>query len=47
MIKNSSQESFDAIPQWIQDARDLALPDIKIFVLGNKSDLKESRVVKT
>eukprot|EP00668_Euglena_longa_P015206 GGOE01019261.1.p1 GENE.GGOE01019261.1~~GGOE01019261.1.p1 ORF type:complete len:165 (-),score=48.75 GGOE01019261.1:570-1064(-) len=32
------RESYDALPQWIQAARDLAGPDIVLMMVGNKAD---------
>eukprot|EP01017_Pseudomicrothorax_dubius_P005309 TRINITY_DN11310_c0_g1_i1.p1 TRINITY_DN11310_c0_g1~~TRINITY_DN11310_c0_g1_i1.p1 ORF type:complete len:242 (+),score=33.41 TRINITY_DN11310_c0_g1_i1:61-726(+) len=41
----TNPDSYNSLSQWIKDARDLARPDICIFVIGNKSDLKDQRQV--
>eukprot|EP01017_Pseudomicrothorax_dubius_P009509 TRINITY_DN1323_c0_g1_i15.p1 TRINITY_DN1323_c0_g1~~TRINITY_DN1323_c0_g1_i15.p1 ORF type:complete len:211 (+),score=32.18 TRINITY_DN1323_c0_g1_i15:132-764(+) len=41
----TNEESYNALSQWIKDARDLARPDISIIVIGNKVDLKENRQI--
>jgi len=38
-------DSFDHLPKWLTDAVESTGPDIKIAVLGNKSDLIQSRAV--
>ena len=40
-----SAETFEALPHWIKDARDLARSDICITVLGNKKDLSNERII--
>ena len=39
-------ESFQNIHSWIKDLKQQSNPDIKIFLIGNKSDLSEKRVVE-
>eukprot|EP00667_Euglena_gracilis_P012971 EG_transcript_13352 len=39
----TSRESYDALPQWIQAARDLAGPDIVIMMVGNKADVADAK----
>ena len=39
-------ESFIHIDQWLNEIKTQTSPDIKIFVIGNKSDLVNSRLVK-
>eukprot|EP01016_Furgasonia_blochmanni_P004713 TRINITY_DN1181_c0_g2_i2.p1 TRINITY_DN1181_c0_g2~~TRINITY_DN1181_c0_g2_i2.p1 ORF type:complete len:179 (+),score=26.45 TRINITY_DN1181_c0_g2_i2:70-606(+) len=41
----TNAESYNALAQWLKDARDLARPDICATVVGNKCDLKDSRAV--
>ena len=40
-----SKKSFDEAKSWLEDLRKNSLPDLKIFLIGNKSDLEESRLV--
>ncbi len=40
-----SRESFINLDTWIKDIKLQSNPDIKIFLVGNKTDLEESRVV--
>ena len=30
---------------WLEDIKELSLPNIKFFLIGNKSDLEQSRLV--
>ena len=39
------QKSFDDLDLWIKDLKSNSSPDIKIFLIGNKSDLTEQRVI--
>jgi len=39
------RKSFEDIDLWLKDIKSNSSPDIKIFIIGNKSDLEESRVV--
>ncbi|KRW99114.1 P-loop containing nucleoside triphosphate hydrolase [Pseudocohnilembus persalinus] len=41
----TNAESFQAIPQWISDAKEYARNDVSIVICANKSDLVENRVV--
>ena len=40
-----SQKSFDDVDVWLKDLKTNSSPDIKIFLIGNKADLEESRVI--
>ena len=42
-----SSDSFDSIEQWLKELKTNSSPDIKIFLIGNKIDLEENRVVGT
>ena len=42
---DNSANTFNALPHWIKDARDLGRSDICIAVLGNKKDLSSERVI--
>ena len=44
---NKSEKSFEDIDLWIKDLRSNSSPDIKLFLIGNKADLDEKRVIKT
>ena len=39
------QKSFDDLDLWIKDLKMNSSPDIKIFLIGNKSDLNDERVI--
>ena len=39
-------ESYKHIDQWLNEIKTQTSPDIKIFVIGNKSDLAKSRKIK-
>lgn len=41
----SNRESFNALTNWLTDARTLASPDIVIVLVGNKKDLEADREV--
>merc|ERR1712051_286232 len=41
----SSRESFNALSNWLTDARTLASPAIVILLVGNKKDLEDERDV--
>lgn len=41
----SSRDSFNALANWLNDARTLASPNIVILLVGNKKDLEEAREV--
>ena len=40
-----SSKSFDDIDLWLKDLKANSNPDIKVFLIGNKVDLEESRLV--
>ena len=40
-----SPESFKNVDFWLKEVRNYSNPDILIFLIGNKSDLEESRTV--
>ena len=40
-----STESFEHLDAWLKDVHLLSSPDIKIFLIGNKTDLDDSRVI--
>ena len=42
-----SKKSFESIDMWIKHLKTYSKPDIKIFLIGNKSDLEEKREVST
>ena len=37
----NSRDSFDSIEEWIRTLRNLCSPKIRIFLIGNKNDIKE------
>lgn len=39
------QKSFDDLDMWLKDLRSNSSPDIKIFLIGNKIDLEDERVI--
>jgi Ras-related protein Rab-5C len=43
----TDQESLDGIDSWITSLRENADPEIILFLVGNKCDLEEQRVVAT
>ncbi len=40
-----SRESYNAVTNWLSDARSLASPNIVIVLCGNKKDLEDERKV--
>ena len=40
-----SRETYNALTNWLLDARTLASPDIVIILVGNKKDLEADREV--
>ena len=40
-----NKESFEHAENWLTDLKSQANPDIRIFLVGNKSDLEEERKV--
>ena len=45
MYAIDSKCSFENISHWLEDLKSQANPDIRIFLVGNKSDLEETRQV--
>lgn len=43
----TSRDSFNALTNWLNDARTLASPNIVILLVGNKKDLEEGREITT
>ena len=41
-----NQESFDNLETWLDEIKDQTYPDLKIFLIGNKADLEDKRVVQ-
>ena len=41
------KETFDKLEEWIADIRENALPDVKIFLLGNRKDEEDNRQIAT
>lgn len=41
----TSRDSFNALANWLRDARTLSSPNIVILLVGNKKDLEDSREV--
>jgi hypothetical protein len=39
-------ETFQHVPTWLNDAKNSARSECSICVVGNKKDLKDSRVIK-
>ena len=39
-------KSFESIDQWVKDAREISGSEISIFLVGNKSDLRDLVIVK-
>jgi GTPase SAR1 family protein len=42
-----SKNSFKNIEEWVNELKNNANPDIKIFLIGNKADLENEREVTT
>ena len=42
----NSKKSFEDVDLWLKDLKSNANPDVKIFLIGNKSDLEDERTVK-
>ena len=47
MVMIDNLKSFEDLGLWINDIKTNTSPDVKIFLIGNKSDLNESREVPT
>ena len=45
MYDVASRDTFNALTNWLTDARTLASPSIVILLVGNKKDLEEEREV--
>lgn len=43
----AERETFTSAPRWLKELRDHADPNIVIMLVGNKSDLKQERMVTT
>ncbi len=43
----NSESSFQNVRSWLKELRLYSNPDIQIFLIGNKCDLEEKRVVST
>ena len=41
----NEEKSFEDIDLWIKDLRSNSSPDIKVFLIGNKADLEDERVI--
>ena len=41
-----SKKSFEDVDLWLKDLKSNSNPDIKIFLIGNKADLEEKRVIE-
>ena len=41
------KESFDNLDSWLKELRTHSNPDIKIFLIGNKIDLVDKRIIKS
>ena len=42
----NDMKSFEALDEWVNDLREKASSDILIFLVGNKSDLEDERVIE-
>lgn len=45
VFDSTSRDSYNALANWLSDARTLASPNIVILLVGNKKDLEEAREV--
>jgi small GTP-binding protein len=43
----NSKESFDNVEMWLRELRSHSNPDVKVFLIGNKTDLEAEREVTT
>ena len=41
----NSRQSFEDIEQWLKELKTYSNPDIKVFLIGNKVDLENERVI--
>ena len=46
VLINFSKKSFDEVDLWLKDLKSNSNPDIKVFLIGNKADLEDKRVVE-
>ena len=42
-----NEQSFNNTESWLKELKEQSNPDIRIFLVGNKSDLEETRQVRT
>ena len=42
-----NRDSFDNLDSWLDEIKSQTHPNLKIFLIGNKADLEDQRVVKT
>ena len=42
-----NKESFDNLDSWLDEIKSQTHPNLKIFLIGNKADLEDQRVIKT
>ena len=40
-----SRKSFNSIDAWLKELKSNSSPDVKIFLVGNKADLEDDRIV--
>ena len=45
ILNNYSRKSFNNIYTWLKDLKTYSSPDVKIFLVGNKTDLENQREV--
>ena len=43
----TSLKSFESLPEWLRQIKTYAESNIVVLLVGNKSDLKDKREVKT
>ena len=43
----NSKETFDNVEMWLRELKSHSNPDVKVFLIGNKTDLEEEREVTT
>ena len=41
IFKLFSQKSFEDVEVWLKDLKTYSNPDIKVFLIGNKTDMEE------
>ncbi|CBH18418.1 Ras-related protein Rab4 [Trypanosoma equiperdum] len=42
----TERTSYESVPQWLNDVRQLAGPDVVVMLIGNKSDMSKNRAVQ-